>query len=432
MKLSNYLLPILKDNPIEAQIVSHRLMLRAGLIRQLASGIYEWLPLGLQVLRNVENIIRDTMNEAGALEVLLPSIQPVTVWEQSGRYGQDNDLCEQMLQMQDRHGNSFIFAPTAEEVITLLFKQNVQSYKQLPCNLYQISWKFRDEIRPRFGVMRGREFLMKDGYSFDLDKESALISYKNMLHAYLKAYKRLGLTAIPVAADTGAIGGEYSHEFHVLAETGESKIFYEQGVEEIINSPEFSLEKLNSFYAMEEERHNPENCPVSNDKLLSKRGIEVGHIFFLGDKYTKQLDVKVQAPDGKLVNPIMGTYGIGVSRLVGAIIEANHDDKGIIWPANVAPFKVVIINLRPQDDKCSAACLELYNEFQNNGVSVLLDDTNDSAGAKFAKMDLIGIPMQIIIGPNELKNNQCEIRYRKNGLKEIVPLNAETLKKYIY
>lgn len=425
MKLSQFFLPLLKEDPKEASIVSHKLMLRAGMIRQLVGGIYSWLPLGLKVLNKVENIVRQEMNNAGAQELLLPCIQPIELWKKSGRYGTKDDLSTQMLRITDRAENALTFAPTAEEVICDVFAANVHSYKELPKNLYQIHWKFRDEIRPRFGVMRSREFLMKDAYSFHLTKESALNSYKDMLIAYLKAFNNMGLTAVPVKANTGAIGGDYSHEFHVLADTGESKIYYETDVIEYLQSGNITLDGLANYYANEEEKHDPLACKVSADKLQEKRGIEIGHIFYLGQKYSKLLDVKVQDKDGKFFHPEMGTYGIGVSRLVGAIIEANHDEKGVIWPDNVAPFFVGIINLKTGDSKCDAVAEDLYKTFQSK-FDVLYDDTDDSAGMKFAKMELIGIPWVITVGPRGLQEGKVELKNRRSGDK--TELSVESVK----
>lgn len=417
MQLSKYFLPLLKEDPKEASIASHRYMLRAGMIRQLTAGIYNWLPLGLKVLKKVETIIREEMDRAGAIEILMPCIQPVELWKRSGRYGTGDDLSTQMLRIKDRNDNDLTFTPTAEEVITELFGNNIQSYKDLPKTLYQIAWKFRDEIRPRFGVMRGREFLMKDAYSFHLNEESAIATYKNMIVAYLRAYSRMGLTAIPVAASTGSMGGNYSHEFHILAETGESKIFYEEEALSYLANNEFTLEGFAKYYANEEEKYDPQRCPVPESKLITKRGIEVGHVFFLGNKYTKTLNIAVQNHEGKLVHPEMGCYGIGVSRLVGAIIEANHDEHGIIWPETITPFHAGIINLKPGDEKCIQASQELYNKLQNAGKDILYDDTHDSAGVKFSRMDLIGLPYIIAIGPKGIKENKAELKIRRTNEK---------------
>ena len=424
MYLSKYFLPVIKEDPKEAFIVSHTLMLRSGMIRQLIAGIYNWLPLGYQVLKNVENVIREEMNAIGGLEILMPCIQPIELWKKSGRYGTGDDLSSEMLKITDRHQNDLTFAPTAEEVIAELFNGNVQSYKNLPMSLYQISWKFRDEIRPRFGVMRGREFLMKDAYSFHMSKECALKTYEQMVQAYIKAFTRMGLTALPVKADTGAMGGDYSHEFHILADTGESEIFFEEEFVNYLQKGDISLKGISNYYANEQAKHNPEDCPISSNKLQSRRGIEIGHIFYLGDKYSKSLDVTVQDNEGKLKHPDMGCYGIGVSRLTAAIIEANHDERGIIWPESVAPFKVGIINLKPQEEACTKVCEDLYRTFKSNNIDILLDDTNDSAGAKFARMDLIGLPYSIAVGPKGIQEGLLEVKERKGEVRESLSVEA--------
>ena len=349
MKLTQFLLPTLKEDPKDAQIVSHRLMLRAGMIRQLSSGIYNWLPLGWKVLQKVESIVREEMDKAGANEILMPTMQPAELWEESGRGGYGKET----LIAIDRNERKLIYGPTNEEVVTDLFRSNVRSYKDLPMNLYHIQWKFRDEIRPRFGVMRGREFLMKDAYSFDIDEASALKSYNNMFSAYWRIFKRMGLRAIPFKADTGAIGGDLSHEFQVIADTGESQIYYDAAYENLFDSADIDVEKAKSLYARADEMHNASEAPAG---FKTARGIEVGHVFYLGDKYSKALNAAVQTKEGKPEIVKMGCYGIGVSRLVGAIIEANHDDKGIIWPESVAPFKVYIMNLKQGDAETDKAC----------------------------------------------------------------------------
>jgi prolyl-tRNA synthetase len=409
MFLSKYFLPTQKTVPSDATIASHQLMIRAGMIRQLASGIYQWLPLGLKVLKNVEKIVREEIDRAGAIEVLLPSIQPISIWEQSGRYGSDSDMSSEMLLMKDRHDKQFIFAPTAEEAICHMFQNNVQSYKSLPLTLYQISWKFRDEIRPRYGVMRGREFLMKDAYSFDLTEEDALKSYDKMLRAYIRAYGRMGLNAVPVTASSGDIGGNYSHELHVLANTGESTIYYDEGLLEAIKDQSFNLKKLESFYSRESEKHDQ-----SITNVASSTSIEVGHLFYLDEKYSSVMGIKIQDKDGKYIVPKMGCYGIGVSRLLGAIIECYHDANGIIWPEEVAPFKVVIANMVVGDEKCDSVAIDLYSKLQDIGVEVLYDDTRESVGSKFATIDLIGIPTQIIIGKETKNSGKVELRSRRN------------------
>ena len=350
MRLSRYFLPLLKETPSEAQIVSHQLMLRAGMIRQSSAGIYSWLPLGYKVLRKIEQIVREEMDAAGCHEVLMPSIQPAEIWQESGRY---NAYGPEMLRIRDRHDRQMLYGPTHEEVITDIFRRSIKSYKDLPQNLYQIQWKFRDEVRPRFGVMRGREFLMKDNYSFDLNAEGAVKSYNTMFLAYLKTFKRMGLTAIPMRAETGPIGGDLSHEFQILAETGESAAYYDAAFEDIdFMADDLDIEQLMSLYAATDDQHDPAACPVPADRLRSGRGIEVGHIFCFGTKYSKSMGAVVMGPDGEEVPVEMGSYGIGVSRLVGALIEAFHDDNGIIWPEGVAPFDLGLINLRPGDDAC--------------------------------------------------------------------------------
>ncbi|MBE7637581.1 proline--tRNA ligase [Sneathiella sp. P13V-1] len=424
MRLSRYFLPTLKEDPKEAQIASHRLMLRAGMIQQSSAGIYSWLPLGQRVLKKIENIVRDEQNKAGALEILMPTIQPADLWRESNRY---DDYGKEMLRITDRHDREMLYGPTNEEQVTDIFRSNVKSYKDLPLNLYHIQWKFRDEVRPRFGVMRGREFLMKDAYSFDLDYEGAKIAYNRMFVAYLKTYARLGLQAMPLRADTGPIGGDLSHEFIILADTGESEVFYHKDIlnfetpEDKDHTPEELqgiVDKWTSLYAAADEMHDADNCPISGDDLVSRRGIEVGHIFHFGEKYSAAMGAAVAGPDGKDVTVSMGSYGIGVSRLVGGIIEACHDENGIVWPEEVAPFKVGLINLKSGDDACDAACEDLYHKLEAAGVEVLYDDTSDRAGAKFANMDLIGLPWQISIGPRGVKSGMVEIKNRSAGEKE--------------
>lgn len=421
MRLSRYFLPTLRENPSEASIVSHALMLRAGMIRQLNAGIYNWLPLGLSVLRNIEAIIREEMNRAGAVEVLMPTIQPSELWIESGRY---NDYGKEMLRITDRHDRQMLYGPTNEEVITDIFRQNVKSYKELPLNLYQIQWKFRDEIRPRFGVMRGREFLMKDAYSFDLDKEGAKKSYRVMVEAYLQTFKRLGLSAIPVRADSGAIGGDMSQEFHILADTGESEVFYDAQFETLMTHDHVDFDAIDALYAAADEKHNPAQCPILPENLRSRRGIEVGHVFNFGTKYSKALGATVTDKDGQLVEVEMGSYGIGVSRLVGAIIEASHDAHGIIWPKSVAPFALGIVLLKPEDAACEALAARFEQACVRSNRSVLVDDTKESAGSKFARMDLIGLPTQLVIGPRGAASNEVEIKDRKTGEKQTMSVEA--------
>lgn len=417
MKLSNYFLPTLKENPVDATIASHQLMIRAGMIRQTASGIYSWLPLGLKVLRNIENIVRDELNKAGAIEILMPTIQPKELWIESGRY---DDYGKEMLRIKDRHDRDILYGPTHEEVVTDLFRKNVTSYKDLPKNLYQIHWKFRDEIRPRFGVMRGREFLMKDSYSFDLDAVSARQTYDLMYSTYFKIFKRLGLKPIALRANTGAIGGDLSHEFHVLADTGESAIYYDKKFDELSASANFNIEEMQSVYAMADELHVAEKCPIAADQLVSRRGIEVGHIFNFGQKYSKAMEAFVTGPTGEKLYPNMGSYGIGVSRLVAAIIESSHDANGIIWPEAVAPFQVILINLKAGDTACDKLCEEIYTKYRSKNIEILYDDSKASVGQKFSVADLIGVPMQVVVGPKGAANSMVEIKNRATGAKKEV------------
>lgn len=438
MRLSQYFLPVLKETPAEAQIASHRLMLRAGLVRQTSAGIYAWLPMGLLVLRNIERIVREEQDRAGAQELLMPTLQSADLWRKSGRY---DSYGKEMLRITDRHDREMLYGPTNEEMITDIFANSVRSYRDLPRNLYHIQWKFRDEIRPRFGVMRGREFLMKDAYSFDLDVEGARRSYSRMFVAYLRTYARLGLRAIPMAADTGPIGGDMSHEFLILAETGESGVFLHRDLIDMptpgddINYDDDLApiqKQWTELYAATDEKHDEArfNAEVPEDKRVAARGIEVGHIFFFGTKYSEAMGCRVMGPDGKEVPVQMGSYGVGVSRLVGAIIEASHDENGIIWPESVAPFRVGLINLKVGDEASDAACAELYQKLMNAGVTVLYDDTDERAGAKFSTMDLIGLPWQVIVGPRGIKNGVVELKNRASG--ERVELSAdEALKKII-
>jgi prolyl-tRNA synthetase len=426
MRLSNYFLPVLRENPKEAEIVSHRLMLRAGMIRQASAGIYSWLPLGLAVLKNIERIVHDEQARAGALEMLMPTIQSADLWKASGRY---DDYGKEMLRITDRHDRDMLYGPTNEELITDIFRSAVTSYKDLPRNLYHIQWKFRDEIRPRFGIMRGREFLMKDGYSFDLSLEAGRHAYHRMFVSYLRTYERMGLKAIPMAAETGPIGGKMSHEFIILADTGESEVFCHRDLIEMSAPPadvdydgdlEPVIRQWTDKYAATIEMHDPVRfeAEVPAESRVSARGIEVGHIFFFGDKYSKPLDCKVQGPDGKPVYVQSGSYGIGVSRLVGAIIEASHDENGIIWSESVAPFQVGLINLKSGDTATDAACAGLYDKLIAAGKSVLYDDRDERAGAKFSTMDLIGLPWQVIVGPRGLKQGEIEVKNRRTGERE--------------
>ncbi len=407
MKFSNFFSPTLKNTPAEAEIISHQLMIRSGMIKQSSAGIYSWLPLGLRVLKNIENIVRDEQNKAGAIELLMPTIQSTDLWIKSGRY---NEYGKEMLRIKDRGGRDILYGPTNEELITDIFQSYINSYKDLPKNLYHIQWKFRDEVRPRFGVMRGREFLMKDNYSFDLNEADAKKSYDNMFEAYIKTFLRLGLTPISLRADTGPIGGNLSHEFQILAQTGESTLYFDKELKKI-NPNNINPEKLQSYYAAVDDLHNPEDCPIPKDQLQVSKGIEVGHIFYFGTKYSEKLGAFVQDKNGKQVCVHMGSYGIGISRLVGAIIEANHDEKGIKWPINVAPFHISIINLMTDDNKCRNVSEDLYNKLSNK-FEILYDDRNCSIGKKLSDNELIGIPYQIIIGKRDLEKNNVELKNR--------------------
>ncbi|MDX6751051.1 proline--tRNA ligase [Geminicoccaceae bacterium 1502E] len=416
MRLSRYFLPVLKEAPAEAEIASHSLMLRAGMIQQLSAGIYNWLPLGHAVLKRIEQIVREEMNRAGAIEILMPTIQPADLWRESGRY---DAYGKEMLRITDRHERDMLYGPTNEENVTDIFRRHVRSYKQLPLNLYHIQWKFRDEIRPRFGVMRGREFLMKDAYSFDADFEGARRSYDAMFLAYLRAFSRMGLTAIPMVAETGPIGGNMSHEFQILASTGESAVYYDATFEEVdLGAPDLDIERLKSLYAATDEMHEPDKCEVAADRLRAGRGVEVGHIFYFGTKYSEAMGATVMGPDGSDVPVEMGSYGIGISRLVGAIIEAFHDERGIVWPEEVAPFKVGLVNLRPGDAATSAMADELYAKLEKAGVTVLMDDRDERAGVKFATMDLIGLPWQVTVGPRGVAAGTVELKARGTGERE--------------
>jgi prolyl-tRNA synthetase len=427
MRLSRYFLPVLKENPAEAQIVSHRLMLRAGMIKQSAAGIYSWLPLGLKVLKKIETIVHEEQEKAGHLAMLMPTIQSADLWRESGRY---DDYGEEMLRFKDRHDRDMLFTPTAEELITDIFRGHVTSYKDMPLTMYQIQWKFRDERRPRFGVMRGREFYMKDGYTFDLTKEEALHAYNRHLVSYLRTYERMGLQAIPMRADSGPIGGDDTHEFLVLAETGESEVFYDSAVTDLtfgdreidfdnVAECQSIMEEFTTKYARTDETHDEALfAEVPEERRKVARGIEVGQIFYFGTKYSEAMGASVQDAEGKKVPVHMGSHGIGVSRLVGAIIEASHDDKGIIWPEGVTPFHCGIVNLKQGDDEADAACENLYKQLTKAGLEPLYDDRNERAGGKFATMDLIGLPWRITVGPRGLKNGVVELTNRKTGISE--------------
>lgn len=424
MRMSQYFLPTLKEDPSEAQIVSHRLMLRAGMIRQSSAGIYSWLPMGLKVLRKVEQIVREEQDAAGCQELLMPTIQPAELWQESGRY---DDYGAEMLRIRDRHDREMLYGPTNEELITEIVRAHIRSYKDLPKLLYHIQWKFRDEIRPRFGVMRGREFLMKDSYSFDLTYEGARAAYNRMFVAYLRTFARMGLKAIPMAADTGPIGGDLSHEFIILAETGESEVFCHRDLlefdvlgEDVDYTADLQpvVDRWTGLYAATDEKHDEAEAAKLGDALVNARGIEVGHIFYFGTKYSKAMNAAVTGPDGEKVFPEMGSYGIGVSRLVGGIIEAYHDDNGILWPESVAPFGAAVINLKTGDAECDAVCDDLYAKLQAAGIDPLYEDRDERAGAKFADMDLIGVPWQIVVGPRGVKNGVVEFKNRASGERE--------------
>ncbi len=430
MRLSTYFMPTLKEEPSEAQIVSHRLMLRAGMVRQSSAGIYSWLPLGYRVLRKVEAVVRDEQDRAGAQEMLMPTIQPADLWRESGRY---DGYGKEMLRIVDRHDRDMLYGPTNEEQITEIVRYHVKSYRELPKLLYHIQWKFRDEVRPRFGVMRGREFLMKDTYSFDLDYESARLSYNKMFVAYLRTFNRMGLQAIPMRADTGPIGGDLSHEFLVLADTGESEVachkdLIDLDVEYMKLDPQGDLgtvvDALTDYYAATDEQRDPEIEKSLGEELIVRRGIEVGHIFYFGTKYSAAMNAVVTGPNDESIPCEMGSYGIGVSRLVGAIIEAYHDENGIIWPESVAPFGVGILNLKSGDEACDAVCDDLYAKLDAAGREPIYDDRSERAGAKFADMDLIGIPWQVIAGPRGVKSGTVELKNRATGERDEISVEA--------
>ena len=421
MLLSRYFLPVMKETPKEAQIASHRLMLRAGMIQQSSAGIYSWLPMGLKVMRKIEQIVREEQNRAGANEILMPTIQPAELWQESGRY---EDYGLEMLRIQDRHERDMLYGPTNEEQVTDIFRSHIRSYKSLPLNLYHIQWKFRDEVRPRFGIMRGREFLMKDAYSFARNAEEARSEYNKMFVSYLLTFQRLGLTAIPMEADTGPIGGDLSHEFIILAETGESEVFcHKDWIGRKIDAGNVDYDKdlqpivdqYTNLYAATDEKHDPAGCGVAEQDLITTRGIEVGHIFYFGTKYSAPMGASVADETGGQSDVHMGSYGIGVSRLVGGIIEASHDEAGIIWPESVAPFDVAVVNLKPGDAACDAMASSLYDQLTKAGKDVLYDDTQERPGAKLASMDLIGIPQQVIIGPRIAAEGKVEWKQRRSG-----------------
>ncbi len=430
MRLSRFFLPTLKETPAEAQIASHRLMLRAGMIRQSSAGIYSWLPLGLRVLRKIEGIVREEQNRIGCQEMLMPTLQPADIWRESGRY---DAYGPEMLRIVDRHDREMLYGPTNEEQITDIFRNSVKSYRDLPQLLYHIQWKFRDEIRPRFGVMRGREFLMKDAYSFDLDREGARNSYNRFFVSYLRTFARMGLRAIPMRAESGPIGGDMSHEFVILADTGESEIAYHRVlaegnwadlVAESDGARRRIVESFTARYAATDHERDLEAEKRLGDAVVVGRGIEVGHIFYFGTKYSLAMNATVQGPDGDDIPFEMGSYGIGVSRLVGGIIEAFHDEAGIVWPDSVAPFRVGLINLRPDDAHCSETCENVYRALVDNGVETLYDDREERAGVKFADMDLIGLPWQVVIGPRALRAGMGEMKERRSGERQELALES--------
>jgi prolyl-tRNA synthetase len=433
MRWSRAFLPVLKESPTDAQIVSHKLMLRAGLVRQTAAGIYAWLPLGFRILKKIEQIVREEQDRAGALEMLMPTLQSADLWRESGRY---DAYGPEMLRIRDRHDRDMLYGPTNEEMITGLFRDDVKSYRDLPRTLYHIQWKFRDEVRPRFGVMRGREFLMKDAYSFDLDEASARQSYYTQMLAYLRTFQRMGIQAVPMKADPGPIGGDLSHEFIVLAPTGESEVFYDSAFEEIdwhrdelryddAAGLQTLFDQVSCTYAATDETHDAAKWElVPKDKRRTSRGIEVGHIFYFGDKYSGSMGLRVSGPDGRPVTPMMGSYGVGVSRLVGAIIEASHDDAGIIWPEPVAPWKVGLVTMRADDETSIVAAESLYEQLREAGVEVLYDDRDERGGAKLASMDLIGLPWQLIVGPRGIAAGTVELKRRSTGERDELSLES--------
>jgi prolyl-tRNA synthetase len=433
MRWSRAFLPVLKESPGDAQIVSHKLMLRAGLVRQTAAGIYAWLPLGYRVLRKIEQIVREEQDRAGAQEMLMPTLQSADLWRESGRY---DAYGPEMLRIRDRHEREMLYGPTNEEMITVLFRDEVKSYRDLPRTLYHIQWKFRDEVRPRFGVMRGREFLMKDAYSFDLDETGARQSYYTQMLAYLRTFQRMGIRAVPMKAASGPIGGDLSHEFIVLAPTGESEVFYDSAYEEFDwNQSELRygdeaglqglFDRVNSTYAATDETHDVAKWEVlAEDSRRTGRGIEVGHIFYFGDKYSASMGLKVSGRDGTPVTPMMGSYGVGVSRLVGAIIEASHDDAGIIWPEAVAPWRVGIVTMRADDEPSVAAAEALYTQLIGAGIEVLYDDRDERGGVKLGSMDLIGLPWQVITGPRGIASGTVELKRRSTGEREELSLES--------
>ncbi|MBT4203186.1 MAG: proline--tRNA ligase [Rhodobiaceae bacterium] len=430
MRLTNYFLPLLKEAPKDADVISHQLMLRAGMVKQSSSGIYIWLPMGLAVLKKIEQIIREEQSKAGALEMLMPTIQTADIWKKSGRY---EDYGKEMLRIVDRHDREMLYGPTNEEQITDLVSSFIKSYKNIPKIFFHIQWKFRDEIRPRFGVMRCREFLMKDAYSFDISESEGKRSYNKMFISYLKIFKKMELNAIPMKAESGPIGGNMSHEFIILAKTGESRVFIDKTllrleVPDDVNYNENLSEIVDKWtapFAVTEDMYNEDefhkNVTINN--RVEEKGIEVGHVFFFGDKYTKPMNATIQNKEGKVIPLQCGSYGIGVSRLVAAIIEAHHDDKGIVWPKSVSPFDISLINLKPSNADVNNICNRIYENLEKNRYHTIYDDTDSSIGEKFSRMDLIGIPIQIIVGPNSIKEGKIEIKDRKTDLRKFVKIS---------
>ena len=433
MRWSRAFLPVLKESPADAQIVSHKLMLRAGLVRQTAAGIYAWLPLGFRVLKKIERIVREEQDRSGAQELLMPTLQPADLWRESGRY---DAYGPEMLRIRDRHEREMLYGPTNEEMITALFRDEVKSYRDLPRVLYHIQWKFRDEVRPRFGVMRGREFLMKDAYSFDLDEAGARHSYYTQMLAYLRTFQRMGIQAVPMKADPGPIGGDLSHEFIVLAPTGESEVFYDSAFEEIDWQREglrygdavglqCFFDQVSSTYAATDETHDVAKWElVPAEKRRTGRGIEVGHIFYFGDKYSGAMGMRVSGVDGRPVTPMMGSYGVGVSRLVGAIIEASHDGAGIVWPEPVAPWRVGLVTMRADDQPSVAAADRLYGQLCSAGTETLYDDRDERGGVKLGSMDLIGLPWQVIVGPRGIAGGTVELKRRSTGERQELSIES--------
>jgi prolyl-tRNA synthetase len=418
MRLSSYFLPTLKEAPSGAQIASHRLMLRAGMVDQISSGMYAWLPLGLKTLKKISHIVREEQERAGGVEMMTPTVQPASLWKKSGRY---EDYGKEMLRFQDRHEVELLYGPTGEEVFTDLFQRHIKSYKDLPQRLFQIQWKFRDEIRPRFGVMRAREFIMKDLYSFDLNKAGALASYDAMLQSYYRIFNRMNLRALAVRADTGPIGGELSHEFHILAPTGESTIYYDPALETI---SELCLDTLPRYHAATDDMHTAEGPLVAPENIQTSKSIEVGHVFYFGTKYSAPLGAMVTDANGALVPVEMGSYGVGLSRLVAALIEVFHDAHGIVWPESVSPFDAGLLNLKPQDPACTQLCEDLYHGLREAKVDVLYDDRLQTPGVKFADCDLIGLPYQLIMGPQGALAGTIEVKQRRSGKTQV--LSKET------